>query len=151
MKISNTENECSNAGYLICIRWIGDCILVIKVLDMNSGGCLFIFESQLPVQSVAFSPGSAFFACCCNNFEVWNIHTSSLNAARLDYNMVYSNVALSPCGGRLVSQPYSCIVLWDLGSGQPLAHLNFDTPFSLESQIAFDIDGQTYSSIVATT
>jgi WD40 repeat protein len=116
----------------------------IGVWDITSGDCLFTFESRSFYNSIVFSPDSAFIACWSNDFRVrvLNVHTRSLVAdVHLDIEGFRSNVALSPCGSRLVSQTSSQIILWDLGNGKRLAHLDLDFPFSRESQIAFAVDG----------
>jgi hypothetical protein len=60
---------------------------------------------------------------------------------RLDFKERSCYVALSPCGGRLVSRSFSQTILWDLGSGKRLACLDFYDPFPWESQIEFAMDG----------
>jgi WD40 repeat protein len=152
VKIWNTKTRGSNTSYLgqdmlfapdgwvFASQWSHD----IKIWDMTAGDCLFTFESRSFYNSIVFSPDSAFIACWSNNFRVrvWNVHTRNLvEDVHLDIKGFCSNVVLSPCGSRLVSQTSSQIILWDLGSGKRLAHLDFDFPFSRESQIAFAVDG----------
>jgi WD40 repeat protein len=126
----------------------------VKICDMTTDDCLFTFVSRHP-ESILFSPNSAFVASWCDNFyrvRVWNVHTRSLvKDVRLDFEAFYCHVALSPCGGRLVSQSSPCresvsqsyleIILWDLRSGHPVARLDFDCPLLRESRIAFAVDG----------
>jgi WD40 repeat protein len=113
----------------------------VKIWDTNSGNCLFTFDPHLSGKSIVFSPGSAFVARWSDDSyaQVWDVHNRTLvKDVQLDVEEGYSNVALSPCGGRLVSQSSSQTILWDLGSGKRLACLDFDSPFLRESQITFD-------------
>jgi hypothetical protein len=109
---------------------------------MESGNCLFTFCPD-HFSSLVFSPNSVFvaswFSACYA--QVWNIHTHSLvKEVRLDVEGSLINVALSLCGGRLVCQSSSHIILWDLGSENHLAHLDFDSVWP-KLQIAFAVDG----------
>jgi WD40 repeat protein len=120
----------------------------VKIWDTTSGDCLFAFDSHCPIQSIVFSPDSAFVVCSSGDFyaekqaQVWDVHTRRLTKdVRLNVGVDSTNLALSPCGSRLVSQSSSRIILWDLGSDKCLARLDFDLPFSLDSRIAFAVDG----------
>jgi WD40 repeat protein len=118
----------------------------VKIWDTTSGDCLFTIDSHYP-QSIVFSPDSAFVARWSDDSyaQVWSTHTRSLiKVARLNLKRFSStDVALSPCGGRLVSQSSSQIILWDLGSGKRLARLHFECPLWRELRIAFAVDGSS--------
>jgi WD40 repeat protein len=116
----------------------------IKIWDTTSGDCLFTINSHPHLQLIVFSPNSAFVARWSDDLyaQVWSTHTRGLvQATRLDFGRFSNNVALSPCGGRLVSLSSSQIILWDLGSGEHLARLNFDPSLWRGSRISFAIDG----------
>jgi WD domain, G-beta repeat len=121
----------------------------VKIWDTTSGECLFTIDSYRLLQSVVFSPDLAFafvagwYDTSYAEAQVWNIHSRSLvRVVRLNFELVSRNVALSPCSGRLDSQSFSHIILWDLGSGkQTPGPLHFEFPFSLDSRIAFATDG----------
>jgi WD40 repeat protein len=129
-------------GCFIASRSLSD----VKIWDTTSCDCLFTSNSHNFVETVVFSPDSAFVACWSGDshpeVQVWNIHTrSQVKSVRLDFERFSNNVALSPCGGRLVCLSSSHITLFDLGSGKDLARLDFDSEFWWASQIAFAVDG----------
>jgi WD40 repeat protein len=118
-----------------------------KVWDTTSGDCLFT-GSTCSLRSIAFSPNSAFLACLSTGdsyIEVWDVHTSCLvKVARLDLDIgvhEFEIVALSPCGGRLISLLGSQIILWDLGSGKRLAYLYCSKLWWMPPRITFAVDG----------
>jgi WD40 repeat protein len=121
------------------------CYNYAKAWDTTSGDCLLTFYPDA-LQPIVFSPNSAFFAYLSNgdsHIQVWDVHTRcQVKVARLD-SVDMDNIALSPCGGRLVSLSYSHITLWDLGSGKRLAYLPVESlkesPFV--PQITFAVDG----------
>jgi WD40 repeat protein len=160
LKIWTTENGYSNSetvghsGIIRVITFASDgrlmtsgCDEIAKVWDTTSGDCLFTSNTH-SLQSIVFSPNSAFFACLSSrgsHIEVWDVHTRGLvKVTRLDA-VNLSNIALSPCGGRLVSLSYSHIILWDLGSGKRLASLPVKKSW-LVPQIAFAVDGTSVST-----
>jgi WD40 repeat protein len=113
-----------------------------KIWDTASGECLFTFDCHFP-RSIVFSPDFAFFACWYDfsYISVWNSHTlSRVNDVDLEFTASFLNIALSPCGGRLVSQEHSQIILWDLGSGKRLAHSNYNS-LLWKQRLAFSADG----------
>jgi WD40 repeat protein len=121
-----------------------------KIWDTTSGDLIFTFDSHRLLQSIVFSPDLAFvfiagwYDTSHTEAQVWNINTRSLvQVMRFDFELAHRHIALSPCGGRLVSQSFSDITLLDLGSGKPLAHLISDLHFSLDSRIAFAVDGNS--------
>jgi WD40 repeat protein len=159
LKIWNTEDKYSNSetinhhstkinsitlardGSVMASRSRED----VKVWDTTSGDCLFTFDSSY-AHEIVFSPDSTFVACLSTGSytEVWNVNTRNLvKVARLDSDIKVdlSNIALSPCGGRLVSLSSSHIRLWDLGNGNCLAHLDFDSPVLFTTGLTFAIDG----------
>jgi WD40 repeat protein len=160
LKIWTTENEYSNPetvshhstdvqgitfapdGRLMVSHSVRDA----KVWDTNSGDCLFTYNTTHSFQSIVFSPNSAFFACLFtrdSHIEVWDVHTHCrVKVARLD-SVDFRNVALSPCGGRLVSRSSSQITLWDLGSGKCISSLYCSDLWS-DLQIAFAVDGSVF-------
>jgi WD40 repeat protein len=121
-----------------------------KVWDTTSGELLFTFHTH-SLRSTVFSPNSAFLACLSStgsHIEVWDVYMRCLvkvaclvKAACLNSDIEsFNNVALSPCGGRLVSLLHSQITLWDLGSGNCLAFL-YCSDLLWRPQIAFAVDG----------
>jgi WD40 repeat protein len=158
VKIWTTENGYSNpetvshhSTYIQDITFAPDgrlmssrCDDYANVWDTTSGDLLFTCNTH-SLRSIVFSPNSAFFACLSTRdsyIEVWDVHTRCLvKVARLDSDMVFFyKVALSPCGGRLVSLLHSEITLWDLGSGKRLANL-YCPELRRIPQIAFAVDG----------
>jgi WD40 repeat protein len=119
----------------------------VKIWDTTLGDHLFTFDSH-SLQSIVFSPNSAFVACWSGDFfteaQVWDVRTHTrVKNMRLNVENVPSSVALSPCGGKWVSQSPSHIILLDLGNGECLARLNFDSSSLGESQISFAVDGSS--------
>jgi WD40 repeat protein len=112
-----------------------------KVWDTTSGDCLFICYTH-SLRSIVLSPNSAFFACFStrnSHIEIWDANTRCLvNATHIEID--FKDVALSPCGSRLVSRSSSNIILWDLKSGECLAYLDIDFPIPLWPRIAFAVD-----------
>jgi WD40 repeat protein len=120
-----------------------------KIWDTTSGDCLFTFDSF--IENIVFSPNSAFVVCLSQDSrraQVLNVHTrpSRVKDWRLDVKQLSGNIALSPCGGRLVSQSSSQLILWDSKRGKCLALLDFDSSLWPESQIAFAVDGNSVFS-----
>jgi WD40 repeat protein len=165
VKIWDTENGVSNSetvGRHVGIRDItfasyGPVIATesdrdVEIWDTAPGNCLFTitFNLERP-RSIVFSPDSAFIACWYNdlNARVWNVHTRTLvKDVRLDFKEYSCHVALSPCGGRLVSRSSSQTILWDLGSGKHLACLDFYEPLPRNSRIAFAADSDGTSVFI---
>jgi WD40 repeat protein len=129
----------------------------VKIWDTSSGDCLFTFDSDgLILLSIVFSPNSAFVASQSRSgilrsvggsdaeTQIWNVNTRRrVQVLRSDVKMFSGNFALSPCGGRLVSQSSSQLILWGSkrGNFKRLAVLDFDSSLWAESQIAFAVDG----------
>jgi WD40 repeat protein len=128
-------------GRFIASRSLSD----VKIWDTTSGNCLFALDSHRFLETVVFSPDSAFVACWPSDshpeVQVWNVRTRSQVKVVRAFERFSSNVALSPCGGRLVSLSSSHITLFDLESGKHLASLDFDSQFWRTWQIAFAVDG----------
>jgi WD40 repeat protein len=162
VQIQTTENEYSNSETVI--RHSNDILSInfapdgsvmaswsdsdAKIWDTTSGDCLFTISSRSILQSIVFSPNSAFLAYLSlgiyadRKVHVWNVHTRSpVEVARFDLEVDFNNVALSPCGDRLVSLSSSDMILWDFGTGQRLAHLDVDFPIPWISRITFADDG----------
>jgi WD40 repeat protein len=172
VKIWNTGNEYSNletvslhSSRIHAVTFAPDGQLMTsksfnddKIWDTTSGDCLFTFDFD--TDSIVFSPNSAFLACFSRGFcsdydmapmpsnvQVWNVHTRSrVTAVCFDDEMDFNIIALSPCGGRLVSLSSSYMILWDLGSGKRLAVLNVDFPILRTAQITFAVDGTSIST-----
>jgi WD40 repeat protein len=86
----------------------------IKIWDTTSGEFLFAMDrSSYGHLSVVFSPNSAFVACRSEDFHVrvWNIHTHDLVNDMLLRVEHQRNIALSSCGGRLISLSYPTGIL----------------------------------------
>jgi WD40 repeat protein len=162
VQIQTTENEYSNSETVIhhsndilSINFSPDGSVMVswsdfdaKIWDTTSGDCLFTISSRSILQSIVFSPNSSFLAYLSldiyahRKVQVWNVHTRSLvKVTRFDLEVDFNNVALSPCGGRLVSLSSSDMILWDFGTGQRLAHLDVDFQTPWISRITFADDG----------
>jgi WD40 repeat protein len=119
-----------------------------KIWDTTSGDCLFTIHSDHGIESIAFSPNSAFLVCLlCHDAElqVWNVHTRSHLVSEIFTDLMVDldniTLGLSPCGSRLVFLSSPHMILWDLRSGKRLAHLDVDFPIPQRSRITFAVDG----------
>ena len=124
----NAMGLSDNGRLAVVCGWDG----VIRVLDLDSGQCLKVFENSSPIDSCFVSADGrwAVTGDCKGILRVWDVQRGQSGRAVEDYpvdpdklrdaKLWNSAVALVPGGGRAVSGGNAPLRVWDVATGRPV-------------------------------